>query len=301
MNLITLNEQYGIPEQVKITQKNKDVFLIEVTSQHAQATISTHGGQVLSFIPASETHDLLFVSKLARFEQGRAIRGGIPICWPWFGPNPDNAGPAHGLVRTRQWQLRQTTALADGAIKVILEIHDNDETRAIWPHSFDLSIEITIHETLTLELVSRNTGANPFELTQALHSYFYVGDCQQAKIKGLDNTSYIDKTDAGKLKPQRGYVSISQEVDRIYTHVAGDLILEDPVFSRNIQIQSRNSSTVILWNPWKQKAARMSDLGQKGYESMVCIETANAGDEIITVEPDKEYHLLAQYQIMAEK
>ena len=301
MSLAQLNKQFAIPGQLRVIQKNHDVLLLEISTAHAQASISAHGGQVLSFTPAGKTNDMLFISKLARFEQDKAIRGGIPVCWPWFGPDPNNIGPAHGLVRTRQWQIRQTALLADGAIKVILGIRNCDETLAIWPHSFDLSIEITIHQTLTLELISRNTGSHSFELTQALHSYFYVGDSQQVEITGLENSRYIDKTAAGKLNSQQGPVTISQETDRIYTDIASELMLVDPILSRRFLIQSKNSSTVIIWNPWKHKAAAMTDLGDEEYKTMLCIETANAGNEIIRLAPGEEYRLTAHFALQPSK
>lgn len=301
MDPAQLNDRFGISEQLKITQGTNGFVLIEIDNKYAQATISTYGGQLLAFKPVTETGNVLFVSKQARFETGKAIRGGIPICWPWFGPDPSNIGSAHGLVRTRQWQLRHTEVLANGAIKVILGIQDSEETRQIWPHSFDLSIIITIHQTLALELITHNTGETPFNLTQALHTYFNVGDSQQTKVTGLENTTYIDKTDAGKEKLQYGSVTISQEVDRIYTSVRPNLMLEDSVLSRSIHIHSKNSKTAIIWNPWKDKAAAMSDLADDEFKTMLCIETANAGTDIITVPGNSEYSLEAQYQIVRTK
>ena len=269
-----LNDQFGIANQLKVVQKNNDITLIEINSVHAKATISMHGGQVLSFRPLNQTQDLLFVSTQAKYEPGKAIRGGIPICWPWFGPDPNNIGPAHGLVRTREWQLRHTAVLADGAIKIILGIQDNDETRRIWPNIFDLSIIITIHQALSLELISHNTGVNPFEITQALHSYFKVGDSQHIQVTGLENKLYIDKTDGEKEKQQTSTVTISQETDRIYQGLTKDLVLTDKVLSRKIHITSKNSNTAIVWNPWIKKAAAMNDMGDEEYKKMVCIETA---------------------------
>ncbi|MEE9345113.1 MAG: D-hexose-6-phosphate mutarotase [Methylococcales bacterium] len=299
MDLTRLNDQYGIPGQLKFTQRSNGFVLIEIENNFAQATISTYGGQVLSFKPVKESDDLLFVSKLARFEPGKAIRGGIPICWPWFGPDPQsNDGPAHGLVRTRQWKICHAALASDGAIKVILSIHDSAETRKIWSHSFELSIIITIRESLTMELITRNTASTPFTVTQALHAYFKIEDCQRVQISGLENTTYLDKTDAGKQKSQHGPVTISQEVDRIYTSARSDLVLEDAALSRNIRIHSKNSQTTIVWNPWKKKAAAMSDLDDNEFNTMLCLETANAGADSIIVSGNSEYSLEAQYQIV---
>ena len=299
MNSTQLNERFGIPGQLKFSQGDNGFVLIHINSDFAQATISTYGGQVLAFQPVNETEDLLFVSKLARFESGIAIRGGIPICWPWFGPDPNNSGGlSHGLVRTRQWQVRNTVSEKDGAMTVILSINDSESTWKIWPHSFDLSIIITIREALTLELKTHNTSTTPFTLTQALHTYFRVEECQRAQVTGLENTPYIDKTDDEKQKFQQEAVTVTQEVDRIYTNVTSGLLLEDFAMSRNIQIQSENSKTAIIWNPWIHKAATMSDFGDDEFKSMLCIETANAGLDMITIPENSEYSLMAKYKIV---
>lgn len=300
MNLAQLNNQYGIPGQLKFIDGNNGFIFIDIDTDYAHATISTYGGQVLAFTPANETEDLLFLSTLAHFEPGKAIRGGIPICWPWFGPDSINSsGPAHGFVRTRQWEVRSTALELNGAISVVLAINDSEETRKIWPHSFDLSTTITISESLTLELITHNTSSIPFTLTQALHTYFKIIDNRQAKITGLEDTTYIDKTDNGKQKTQQGSVTITQEVDRIYTSTKPDLILEDAALPRTIKIHSENSKTAIIWNPWKTKAAAMSDLDDDDYKTMVCVETANAGiDDEITLAGGSKHHLVAQYQII---
>jgi glucose-6-phosphate 1-epimerase len=240
----------------------------------------------------------LFVSKLAYFEPGKAIRGGIPVCWPWFGPAPSHTdGPSHGLVRTRQWQVRQTALEPDGAITVILSIKDSEETRKVWPHSFYLEIIITICESLSLELKTHNTSAVSFSISQALHTYFNVEDSQNIQVTGLENTTYIDKIDGGKQKIQQGPVTISQEVDRIYSSEKTHLILEDALMKRNIHIRSENSKTAIIWNPWKHKAAAMSDFDNNEFKTMVCVETANAGTNTITIPGNSTYSLMAEYQI----
>jgi glucose-6-phosphate 1-epimerase len=297
MNPTQLNNQFGIPNQLKFVQANNGLVMIEIDNHIANASISTYGGQVLAFCPANQTNNVLFVSKQAYFQTGKAIRGGIPICWPWFGPDPDNIGPAHGLVRTRQWHVLNTTVLSDGAIEVVLGINDNDATQTIWPHNFELSIVITISQSLTVELITKNTGARSFNLTQALHTYFNVGDSQQITIVGLDNTTYVDKTNAGKQNHQQGPVIISQQVDRIYASTNADLVLKDPVLQRNINIHSENHSSVIVWNPWETKAAFMSDLDDNEYKTMVCVETANAENNALIIPAGGEHRLKAHYQI----
>jgi glucose-6-phosphate 1-epimerase len=298
MQTAQLNDQFGIPGQLNIVSGNNGLVMIEIDNQNVQASISSYGGQILAFCPRSATNNVLFLSKQACFQAGKAIRGGIPICWPWFGPDPDKIGSAHGLVRTRQWQILSTQLLADGAIEVVLGIQDSPETRTIWPHSFELSIAFTISQSLNIELITKNTGLTAFKLTQALHTYFAVGDSQKIQVYGLDNTDYIDKTDDGKQKRQQGAVTIDKEVDRIYTSADTTLVLKDPTLQRNINIHSKKSSSAIIWNPWDKKAATMSDLADNEYKTMLCIETANAEKQAINIPAGDEYRLTANYQIV---
>ncbi|MCH9697892.1 MAG: D-hexose-6-phosphate mutarotase [Gammaproteobacteria bacterium] len=294
-----LNNQFGIAGHLKITQKNPQFAFIEVHSSLATAVVSLYGGHVLEFKPVDQNEQLLFVSNQALYQTGKAIRGGIPVCWPWFGAAPDSTGPAHGLVRTRPWQLRKTALADDGSIDITLGIQDDAETRKIWNHRFDLSLVITINQTLSLQLITYNTGNSEFKLTQALHSYFLVGDSRSVQIKGLENLSYIDKTDDGQLKQQQGCVSISEETDRVFnTESEPRLTLLDPSLSRSTDIQSNNCRTAVVWNPWKHKSESMKDLGHSDYMRFVCIETANAGNNVIHVKPDSKFSLFAQYRVI---
>jgi len=289
---------YEIENELQFVEIEHGFTYIEINNAKAHATISTYSGQVLSFRPKSQKDDLLFVSDKAYYEDGKAIKGGIPVCWPWFGADPeDRGGPAHGFVRNRQWEVTGSESLVDGSTKVVMGMADSDVTREIWPHPFKLSIEITVGDSLKVALVTQNTGNESVTISQALHTYFYVGDIGEVRVQGLDGIEYIDKVDELAEKTQSGSVTIDGEVDRIYTGVTGELVIDDESLGRKIRIASRGCSTAVVWNPWIEIAASMGDLNDDDYRKMICVETANAGPETVEIAAGSEYRLEAEYTI----
>lgn len=298
MDIRDLARRFGIDNRVAITEGKGGLVMVEVTTERATALISTYAGQVLSFCPRGG-QDLMFLSESAYYARGKAIKGGMPVCWPWFGPDPEGKGrPAHGFVRNRQWELLGTEALADGRVRVGLELHDTEETRAIWPHAFSLGLDITVGAALEVSLVTRNRGATGFDLSQALHTYFRVGDIARTRILGLDDCRYIDKMDASVEKHQSGAVTIAAETDRIYTGVTGPLEIDDAGLDRRISIVSSGSASAVVWNPWQATAKAMADLGDDDFQRMVCVETTNAGPDIIHLAPGSEHSLTACYSLV---
>jgi len=290
--------QYEIENELQFVEIEHGFTYIEINNAKAHATISTYSGQVLSYRPKSRKDDLLFVSDEAYYENGKAIKGGIPVCWPWFGADPDDMGrPAHGFVRNRQWEVTGSESLANGSTKVVMGITDSDETREIWPHPFKLSIEITVGDSLKVALLTHNTGDKSIAISQALHTYFYVGDISKVQVLGLDGIDYLDKVDGFAEKTQSGPVRINGEVDRIYKGVTGELVIDDESLERKIRIASSGCSTAVVWNPWNEIAASMSDLNDDDYRKMICVETANAGPETVEIAAGGSYRLGAEYTI----
>ena len=298
MNTEQLNTEYAIPGQLKFIQGAGGLPFIEVTTANSSALISVYAGQVLSFRPAGEVDDLMFLSEKAYYQTGKAIKGGAPVCWPWFGADPQGLGrPAHGFVRNRMWNVVATETTESGEIRVILGLEDTPETTAIWPQSFTLMLEITVGKSLNLELVTRNTGAQLFPVTQAFHTYFKVGDISQVSVSGLEDADYIDKVDNSALKKQIGSVVINEEVDRIYLGVRDELVINDIALKRRIRIRSGGSKTAVVWNPWAKISAEMADLQDNDYRNLLCVETTNAATDVVEVSPGRESRLVANYSI----
>ncbi len=297
MNIEQLNADYGIANKVKFIEGKGGFPTIEISNEHAQATISVYAAQVLSFKPVNQS-EVMFLSSQAYYQSGKAIKGGTPICWPWFGPDPEEKGrSSHGFVRNRLWQMRDVVSTQDGATQVIMGLVDTAETREIWDYSFDIAIAITVGSSLTIELITQNTGQEPFSITQALHTYFQIADINQLAVLGLAGKAYLDKVDDGKQKTQAGAVTFSGECDRIYLDVPSELVIEDRAGNRNIKITATNSKTAIVWNPEADISANMADLGDQDYINFVCVETANAANEIIEVAAGDHYKIAANYSV----
>jgi D-hexose-6-phosphate mutarotase len=293
LDLQSLNETFAITNQLDFTSSPGGLTLAEVRNRHAAATISLHVAQVLAFQPHGR-RPVLWRSQKSQYQPGKAIRGGVPICWPWFGPHPsDPAKPAHGFARVSVWSVLATAALANGATQLRLRLRDSDATYDLWPHSFDLRAVITVGPQLRVELIARNYGDEPYTCGGALHSYFAVGDVRAIAIHGLDGCEYIDQADGNQRKTQQGPVTIGGETDRVYLNSVATCAIEDPSLGRRIDIAKVGSRTTVVWNPWAEKARRLADFGDEEYYGMVCVETANAYSDSATVSPGGEHRLAA--------
>ncbi len=299
MMIEQLNETHGITGQLTFVAGKGGLPMIQVNTNKAKALISIHAGQVLSFQPSGEPEDIMFLSEKAYYQDGKAIKGGAPVCWPWFGPDPEGKGrPGHGFVRNRPWNVLATETVGNGDIKVILGLTDTEETRGIWPNSFELTQEILIGDSLNLALITRNTGSESYPITQAFHTYFKIGDISQVKVLGLEDCVYIDKVDNSAQKHQADAVTVDSEVDRIYLGVGNTMIIDDSALNRCIQIVSQGNKTAVVWNPWEKIAAEMADLEDADYQRLVCVETTNAADDVVEVAPNSECRLVANYSVI---
>ncbi len=277
---------------------------MQINNAKASAIISIYAGQVLSFKPVDQSEDFMFISENAYFTDGKAIKGGIPICWPWFGaaPTEDNMPqvkrPDHGFVRNSYWSVAAVEVLENGDTKITLEYEDTEKTREIWPYSFYLGLEIMISDSLTIELLTRNTGKQPFSITEALHTYFNVGDATQVEVLGLEHTEYLDKKADFVKVCQVGAITLSEETDHIHTDIKHGLVLNDPAFKRQIKITSSGNKNVVVWNPWVKGSAAIKDLDKDDYKHFICLEIANAATEIVAIPPNSEYRIATNYSVI---
>lgn len=258
---------------------------IRISNSAGEAVFLLQGAQLLTWQPAGES-PVIWLSGEARYVKGKSARGGIPICWPWFGPHASDSHPAHGIARNLDWELVESH---DSGAKLRLAPQS-----PFWPHPSMVECSFTVGDALEVELVTHNTGSEPFELGCALHTYFAVSDARDVEVLGLDNTPYIDKVGGGR-QIQRGPVRIVGEVDRIYLDTASDCILVDPGLNRKIRIEKEGSRSTVIWNPGAEKAEKMGDMGN--HLGMLCIETCNAADDVVTVQPGKPHRLWARYSV----
>lgn len=294
-----LNAQFGLGDQLVFGLGPGDLPLVEIMNEAAMAVLSLHGGHVLAYQPLGQK-PVLWVSKLARFQHGEAIRGGIPVIWPWFGAHPTDSGrPSHGFARRSLWRVRGATAVSPAETQLRLGLQDNEETRLLWPHAFDLDLTVTVGAALHLSLRTQNKGPEAFTFTSALHSYFTVSTVTAVSIAGLEDAAYIDQLAGMARRRQSGAVQISSEVDNVYVNTEAACRLIDPYWQRTIAIHKQGSRSTVVWNPWRDKAQRMADFGDDEYRQMVCIETANAAENEIRLAPGDTHEM--QLKIFVEK
>ncbi len=295
-----INQRFAIPDHVRFVEGEGGLAMAEIANAHATARIALQGAHLVTWQPRGQ-EPVIWVSKFAKFAPGKSIRGGVPICWPWFGPHATESGwPGHGFARTVMWEVLETRELADGGTFIRCGLVETDATRAQWPHPSSAEIEFSIGKTLRIDLITRNLGAQPFTLGEALHTYFHISDVEQMNIRGLEGCSYMDKAGGlSELKKQLDGVRIESEVDRVYLNHAGDCIIKDRGLKRVIRIAKQGSASTVVWNPWTEKADKMGDFGPEGFRGMVCVESANALDNVVTVAPGATHHLAVLYSVEA--
>ncbi len=260
-------------EKINITPFQRGALpCLHIENRYADAEISLYGAHVLSFIPKGES-DLLFVSRQAVFQEGKAIRGGIPVCWPWFGP----AGtPAHGVARISMWQLDDAFLEADASTTLRLSLDQRDFC------GLTARLRVNVGNALTVSLTTHNCGSQTYELSEALHTYFAVGDIAQTALLGLAPDEI-----AAPLRD--GRMTFEAETDLVATPGDKILVIDDPVKKRKICIARFNSGSVVVWNPWIDKSARLADLGNEEYREFLCVETANVKAQTIFLTPGAEH------------
>lgn len=287
---------HAIPGRIDICSGRGGLPCIDIHNAAADARISLYGGQVLSFRPAGTQDDRLFLSERAHYAEGKAIKGGIPICWPWFGADPEGAGrPAHGVARTALWDLQDVSQVGKDLTRVTLALQDDNRWHDLWPHAFELQLIIDIGSRLGLTMTTVNRGPSPFQLSQAFHTYFAVGDIAGVSVDGLQGLYYLDKPSDFQRFEQVGAVSFTGEVDRIYQAVPDSVGISDTSLARQVEIETTGSSTTVVWNPWADISVAMSDLADDAYRRFVCVETANAADNVISLDPGMQHTLGAVY------
>ena len=311
MNIIdtiqSLYKDYGQLKGVTI-ECQKELVAIGIKNQAATAEVFIQGAQITRYQRIDES-PTLFLSKACDYKKGSALRGGIPICWPWFGDlakNPDAVKqqlmsddqaaakefPAHGFVRQREWTVESIRTPADDLTIVELSYHVKDEP--LWPFDTVLTYRISIGATLSVSLHIANNSSQSFVFSAALHSYLAVNHIDNVRISGFDQCEYYDALDVNDknewlLKTQQGDITFSEEVDRVYQSSNATVTINDK--KRVTTINSSGSGSAVVWNPWVDKSQELSQFKGDDYQRMVCIETANAVNDVIHLEPGESHKL----------
>lgn len=263
---------------------------IEIKNNQAEAKIALQGAHLFHY-KAIGKPALLWLSKLAYFEEGKAIRGGVPICFPWFGKHKENASlPQHGFARTQMWQVVFEEEIDADNTHIRLQLKPNANTLEHWPYLFEAHLDMNIGAELSIALHVTNKDTKPFEISTALHTYFAVPDIHTVSIKGLDHCFYFDALKSDTLM-QYGDVRIQEEVDRVYSNPSETISLLQN--DHSVQLKQEGSNSLVVWNPWIEKSKQMTDMPDDGYKSMVCLETSNAREDARTLNVNESHELKA--------
>jgi glucose-6-phosphate 1-epimerase len=291
--------RFDIPEALRF-EAGSDGGLARaiISTPAADAELYLQGAHLAHWTPRGQ-HPVLFLSPKSQFAPGKAIRGGVPIIFPWFGSRGDGKpGPAHGLARTSEWTMESARQHEDGRVEITFTLASNDATREFFDTAFRLRFRVTVGSELEMELITSNEAPAPFTFEEALHTYLAVGDVRQASVFGLENSSFIDKTDGLKRKRQDSEpVRIAKETDQVHLNTRAACTVWDPVWNRRIIIEKSGSDSTVIWNPWIDKSSGMTDMAADGWKQMICVETANAAENAVLLPPGESHKLTATIRV----
>lgn len=271
---------------IRLLDANADFPLIEMLCGESVVTVSLYGGQVLAY--QNSRRSMLWHNRHAVFQQGKAIRSGIPVCWPWFGPGKTASGAAHGFARTEFWHI-ESASETPSISKLVLRLDDTLESRQIWPHRFALRLIIQLDEvSLKLMLQTENVGDTAFAMSGALHSYFAIEDISDVRIHDLENVEYFDQL-SQSISVSTQPIAFREEIDRVYRTEKARVTLRDMAQQTATQLSCFGHNAIVVWNPWADKAERLTDIAPDHWRRFVCIETAIDPNACIQLEPGKRH------------
>ncbi len=300
----SLSNEFGMPGVLEFTRRG-DLVCLEVTTPAVTAAVTLHGAHLLQWQPAGE-QPVLFLSDRSEFAEGKAIRGGVPVIWPWFGPRsavvkpvPEGApkSPSHGFARTAEWRL-QFAAVTAEQVHLTFTLGPTEESRAYGFDAFRLVYEMTLGRELLLRLTVANEGAEELRFEEALHSYFAIGEIERVALLGTEVTEYLDKPDGMKRKRQADApLRFSEETDRVYLATTETCRVEDQAQGRVIEVAKQHSRNTVVWNPWAKLTAGLADMEPNGWHGMLCVETANVGEAVIALAPGRTHMMQARVSV----
>jgi glucose-6-phosphate 1-epimerase len=279
-----------LPNEVRIDAGRGGLQRVLVETPQVEAEVYLHGAHVAHFQPRGQK-PVLFMSEKSLFEPGKAIRGGVPICFPWFGARQDGRpGPAHGFARLLDWEFMGVTEADNKDVDVTFRLLSSAATRVEWDGDFEVQYRVRVGAQLGMELSVRNVSTKPIRIEEALHTYLSVSDVKQVSIEGLAGTTYSDRVGTPHTETEGvAPIRITAETDRIYMSTQSTCIVHDPGWQRRLIVEKSNSNTTVVWNPWIAKAKALTDFGDDEWPSMLCIETCNVHEFGITLAPDESH------------
>ena len=270
-----------LPHTAALSAGRGDQPRLLIDAPAGSAEIYLFGAHLTAWTPRGG-RPVLFLSRQARFDGGTAIRGGVPLCLPWFSVGPQGTSrPKHGWARIMGWELRSVESTPEGGVRALLSL-EHDAVSVLY--------EVTVGETLTMSLSLRNTGSEPRLVEAALHTYLAVHDVTASVLTGLEGAEYTEDGASGQVQP--GPLRATGPIDRIYRSEA-PVRVTDPGNDRTIVVRGTSSPTTIVWNPWAGGASQIADLADDEFASFVCVETAAARQDAPVIEPGASWAMSA--------
>lgn len=284
----TLNEQFGNQKNLYFYKNDADFIIAKVSNDSATAEIALHGAHVLSFTPTGQ-RAVIWLSPDAIFQEGKALRGGIPICWPWFGAHPtEKSLPSHGFARNRNWEVKSVDLSQANQTILTFELPAS-HAEQIWKKSVSAELTITIGSTLEVKLTSVNHSAETIEVGSALHTYFNIADIHNVKLTGLEQTRCLDTVSNQEFTTGPSALTVDAQTDLVFYETPATVTIADG--DRQIIVEKENSLTTVVWNPWAELAAGMADFANEGYKHMICVEAVNSFNDLATIAPGSAHSL----------
>lgn len=301
MNIAQATKVSSREDGLSFYESADGLVTICVENALASATLALQGGHLIHWQPRHAADPVLWLSKRARFGHGRSIRGGVPICWPWFGAHPtDDKLCPHGFARVMPWQFVDSEALDNGATRIKLQLLDTPAAQQQFPHAYELTLTVEIGNTLKMALATTNKGNDNLVIGEALHTYFQISDIEAIHVEGLDGYEYANKMSAFSRHIQQGDIRFSQEYDRVFVNNAADCTIVDPGLNRRIHIAKSGSNSTVVWTPGQLKAEELHDIGPgDDWRHMICVESANALENVVSVSPGETHVLTVEYSTEA--
>ncbi len=283
-----------LPSEVRLAEGRGGMRCLRVVSPLAEAEVYLHGAHVTHFQPRGH-RPVLFLSGESRFASGAAIRGGVPVCFPWFGARASGLpGAPHGFARLHEWRLLEARTRPGAEVELVFELPLDAVDRSGWDYPAQVRYRVVISDTLRLSLEVTNLSSAAFTYEEALHTYLAVSDVRTVRLEGLAGTRYEDRIapgvmQAGEAEPLR----FTAETDRIYVDTRSTCTVHDPEWGRTLTIAKEHSRSTVVWNPWTAKAAAMPDFGDQEWPGMLCVETCNIRTHQVSLPPGGSHTLTA--------
>lgn len=254
--------------------------------------LSTYGGQLLKARHSSSVQDVIFLGKKASAANGHSIRGGVPVCWPWFGASPVPGRPIQGFARTAHWEVKEI-----GKDFIRMDLPSAAVPPELVDFPFELFTEIRLTDELELRLGMKNCGTSAAEISCALHTYFAVSDCEKIRVMGVEDSPFTVKG-GPEQPPEKEELRIQGEICRLYCPQSSAVTISDPGWKRKIVVSKENSNSTLVWNPGAARCAQISDLEDEEFHDFLCVECNRAGKDLLTLPPGAVYEIIQKIKVV---